>query len=57
MSLHNFIIVRAEALEQLRASKNLFVKSVAQLVLKTFKRQTIPGTPGMKGAPGIKGAP
>ena len=43
------LVVRAKAKEQLRTSKNLFVKSVAQLVLKTFKQQT--GIPGIKGAP------
>ena len=43
----DFTVVRAKAMEQLRTSKNLFVKSVARLVLKTFKEQT--GIPGMKG--------
>ena len=43
------LVVRAEALKQLRTSKNFLVKSVARLVLKTFKQQT--GTPGIKGAP------
>ena len=51
MSLYDFAIARAKALEQLRTSKNVFVKSVARLVLKTFKRQTITGIPGIKGAP------
>ena len=51
MTLCDFIVVQAKALEQLHTSKNLFVKSVAQLVLKTFKRQTLTGIPGIKGAP------
>ena len=45
------LVVRANAKEQLHTSKNLFVTSVARLVLKTFKEQTLPGIPGIKGAP------
>ena len=49
MLVCDFNIVQAKAKEQLHTSKNLFVKSVAQLVLKTFKWQA--GIPRMKGTP------